>query len=80
MEELESKYTYTGLPQNVTSKEGHRTSLQINKFKEKPYNDWIYTCSYQVDQKGYEHRFDIEFLGLSTLSVLYNLLLMKLTR
>jgi hypothetical protein len=63
LEQLESTYTQSGLPQNVASKDGHRTYLQISKYKEMPYDGWIYVFMYQVGRRGYEHRFDIEFSG-----------------
>ena len=66
--ELESRYTYTGLPQNVASKDCLRTYLQIYKFKEKHYDGWIRNLSYQVGRRGFQHRFDLEFSGLRTLS------------
>jgi hypothetical protein len=78
--ELESKYTYTGLSQNVTSKDSHRTYLQIYNFKEKPHDGWIYVLSYQVGRRGFKHRFDIEFSGTRTHSATRHLLLIDSIR
>ena len=73
--DLESRYIYTGLPQNVASKDSFRTYLQIYKFKEKHYDSWIHSLSYQVGRRGFQHRFDLEFSGLRTLSAAYYSLL-----
>lgn len=66
LEGLKSQYTHSGLPENVASKEGHRTYIWATKWKSSPSGRWIYTLKYQVGRGGFVHVFDTEFSGTST--------------